>query len=106
MNPQSEYRMLCDYNGYNDCERAPMKMVNFACSPGLGCHQTRDAVDKDKGVYSNYGECMHACKKPISRTYDCVSFNILGEKESMCVPRKGSHGKFLSLDQCRAHCQK
>jgi len=90
-----EYRQLCDYNGYGNCYTKP---VNFACSPGIGCHETHDRVNHTQGVYSNLKTCKKMCVAPPKYSYDCEDLG--------CVLKHGTHGKFQTLENCQHHCKK
>ena len=100
-----EYRSLCDYNGYNDCNPKPNPSYpfSFACSPGIGCHKINEAPNKAKNLYSSMEACSKNCNIPSS--YDCVRIGAYGQSHNMCVIKRGKGGKYKSLNECRQGCE-
>ena len=43
---------------------APLGLISFGCSPGIGCYETKEAPNAAKGLYSNMAACQATCQLP------------------------------------------
>lgn len=100
----NNYRRLCDYNGYNNCDRPILNLQNYACSPGIGCHVTQQPVNEAKGVYSDVESCRRGCQTPTGKSGFVCSPNL--GCHSVNEPPNQMKGVFSTWGECMRHCEK